>query len=51
MDCPKGCRDLVGRPVQMRGGGKIVARKDGQYERQHCPKCWHKEYVKVRVVR
>jgi len=47
MDCPKGCKDRQGRPIEMRSG-KIVAKKEGRYIRHYCPHCFHRVWVPER---
>jgi len=39
--CPKGCKDLRGRPIEMKTG-KIISKKSGRFIRKYCPKCFVK---------
>ena len=40
MNCPNECKDVCGKPAQMKGG-KIISTKSGRMVRWTCPVCWN----------
>jgi hypothetical protein len=44
MFCQKGCKDIDGKPVQLKSG-KIISTKQGRKIRMYCPKCFNSIYV------